>query len=124
MTALSVLTAGYKFNSQAAFFQVIFETMKIKQSDDQADVNRRGFIARLAAVPFAFRLGSSGQQPPITTPNAPFSRAFNFASLKDWITSNSEFFIRSHFGIPRTDASPWTVKVAGAVERERTFTMD
>lgn len=124
MTALSVLTAGYKFNSQAAFFQVIFETMEIKRTSEKADINRRGFIARLAALPFAFRLGRNAQQPPITTPNAPFSRAFNFASLKDWITSNSEFFIRSHFGIPKTDASPWTVRVTGAVERERTFTME
>ncbi|MGA9774263.1 MAG: sulfite oxidase [Blastocatellia bacterium] len=104
--------------------------MKIKQTSDQTNVNqrdkssRRGFIARLAAMPFALRFGLGAQQPPITTPSAPFSRAFNFASLKDWITSNSEFFIRSHFGIPRSDNSPWTVRVTGAVERERTFTMD
>lgn len=75
-------------------------------------------------MPLALKLGRTPQQPPITTPNAPFSRAFNFASLKDWITSNSEFFIRSHFGIPKTDNSPWTVKVTGAVERERVFTID
>jgi DMSO/TMAO reductase YedYZ molybdopterin-dependent catalytic subunit len=102
--------------------------MTIKRNSDQqaisADRNRRNFIARLAAMPFAFKLGRAPQQPPLTTPNAPFSRAFNFASLKDWITSNSEFFIRSHFGIPKKDNSPWTVKVTGAVERERVFTID
>src|SRR5262249_25940647 len=52
------------------------------------------------------------QQPPITTPNAPFSRAFDFAALKDWITSNGEFFVRSHFGVPNIDASRWSLSVS------------
>src|SRR5215471_17504657 len=55
--------------------------------------------------------GPDGQQPPITTPNAPFSRAFNFAQLNDWITPTNNFFVRSHFGVPEIDASRWTISV-------------
>jgi DMSO/TMAO reductase YedYZ molybdopterin-dependent catalytic subunit len=88
---------------------------------------RRRFLAKLAAMPFAVGIGRPAllaQQPPITSPNAPNSRAFNFAALKDWITANEDFFVRSHFGIPKIDRSPWVLKITGAVERERGFTMD
>jgi DMSO/TMAO reductase YedYZ molybdopterin-dependent catalytic subunit len=55
--------------------------------------------------------------------NAPNSRAFAFASLNSWITPNADFFVRSHFGIPKLEASRWTVEVKGAVERPRTFSL-
>src|SRR5262249_20183120 len=61
---------------------------------------------------------------PISLPSAPFSRAFDFAKLDSWITPNSEFFLRSHFGTPRLDVADWTVTVTGAVNRDRTFAMD
>ena len=103
----------------------------MKRRDQCADENpkasRRSFLARLAALPVAFRapsLGYGAQQPPITSPNTPFSRAFNFASLKQWITPTSEFFVRSHFGIPKLVGPQWTIEVTGAVERERAFTFD
>jgi len=91
--------------------------------------NRREFISLMMAAPWAIISGRSAsvvlaQQPPITSPDSPYSRAFNFASLNEWITPNSEFFVRSHFGIPRLDRSPWTVSIAGAVERTRAFTID
>ncbi|HEX8185062.1 MAG TPA: sulfite oxidase [Blastocatellia bacterium] len=95
---------------------------------------RRSFISLMIHAPLALAArtlvpGRSAslalaQQPPITSPDSPHSRAYNFASLGAWITPNSEFFVRSHFGIPRIDRSPWTVSVSGAVERPRAFTMD
>jgi DMSO/TMAO reductase YedYZ molybdopterin-dependent catalytic subunit len=91
-----------------------------------ASIHRRHFLAQAAALPLAFgavRLAPA-QQPPITSPASPNSRAFNFAALKDWITANDEFFVRSHFGVPRIAATPFVVKVTGLVERERGFTMD
>lgn len=100
--------------------------------DDQRDeVSRREFIggiSRLAAgITIAQGLPARvirAQQPPITTPTAPFSRAFNFAALKDWITPNNEFFVRSHFGSPRIEPSRWSVTISGADGRPRVFAMD
>src|SRR5712692_455819 len=100
--------------------------------DDQRDeVSRREFIggiSRLAAgIAIAQGLPAGvirAQQPPITTPTAPFSRAFNFAALKDWITPNSEFFVRSHFGAPRIEPSQWSVTISGVDGRLRVFAMD
>jgi DMSO/TMAO reductase YedYZ molybdopterin-dependent catalytic subunit len=86
---------------------------------------RRGFISFMMAAPLSLVSGvGSAQQPPITSPDSPYSRAFNFASLDGWITPNSEFFVRSHFGIPRLDRAPWTVSISGAVARPRTLAMD
>jgi DMSO/TMAO reductase YedYZ molybdopterin-dependent catalytic subunit len=90
---------------------------------------RREFISLMMASPLAIISGRSAsaalaQQPPITSPNSPYSRAFNFASLDGWITPNPEFFVRSHFGIPKLDRTPWAVSITGAVERTRTLTLD
>jgi DMSO/TMAO reductase YedYZ molybdopterin-dependent catalytic subunit len=102
----------------------------MKQADDQPrhdrPIPRRRFLARLAALPLAAgatRL-SFAQQPPTASPNSPNSRAFDFAALDRWITANEEFFVRSHFGVPKLDDAPFVVKVTGAVERERRFTPD
>jgi DMSO/TMAO reductase YedYZ molybdopterin-dependent catalytic subunit len=87
---------------------------------------RRRFLAQMAALPLAFgalRLRFA-QQPPITSPQSPNSRAFNFAALDRWITPNDEFFVRSHFGVPKLDAPPFVVKVTGLVERERRLTLE
>ncbi|MFP5262195.1 MAG: sulfite oxidase [Blastocatellia bacterium] len=94
-----------------------------------ARAGRRDFISLMIAAPVAAVTGRSlssalAQRPPITSPDSPYSRAFDFASLDGWITPNSEFFVRSHFGIPKLGPSTWEVSVGGAVERPRTFTLD
>ncbi|MFL6216520.1 MAG: sulfite oxidase [Blastocatellia bacterium] len=91
-----------------------------------AIINRRRFLAQLSALPLAGIAGRSifAQQPPITSPASPNSRAFNFATLNQWITPNDEFFVRSHFGVPRLAAAPFVMNITGEVERERRFTMD
>jgi len=103
----------------------------MKQADHQprlvqAPIARRRFIAQVAALPLA--LGGAQwpflQQPPLTSPASPNSRAFNFAALDRWITPTDQFFVRSHFGTPKLDAAPFVVKVTGLVERERRFTLD
>jgi DMSO/TMAO reductase YedYZ molybdopterin-dependent catalytic subunit len=100
-------------------------------NDDRRNrVNRREFmvdVSRVAAgITVAQVLPSmiTAQQPPITTPSAPFSRAFNFAALKDWITPNNEFFVRSHFGVPRKETIDWNVTIIGADGQSRTLTID
>jgi DMSO/TMAO reductase YedYZ molybdopterin-dependent catalytic subunit len=96
----------------------------IKQIEARA-ASRRDFISFMMAAPLSLvsRAGLA-QQPPVTSPNSPYSRAFDFASLDGWITPNSEFFVRSHFGIPRLDRTPWTVSISGAVARPRTLAVD
>ena len=93
---------------------------------DHPPTHRRRFLAQMAALPLAFGAGRGwfAQQPPITSPQSPNSRAFNFAALDRWITPNDDFFVRSHFGMPRLDAAPFVMKVTGLVGRERRFTMD
>lgn len=92
--------------------------------------SRRSFIATIVAAPFAlgqkrFALGARLlQKPPVTSPASPNSRAFDFTSLSSWIIPNSEFFIRSHFGVPKIEAAPWTLSISGAVENARTLTME
>lgn len=102
----------------------------MKQADDQPrhdwPIPRRRFLTQLAALPLALGAGrlNFAQQPPITSPNSPNSRAFNFAALNSWITPADEFFVRSHFGVPRIDAAPFVMNVTGMVERERRFRLD
>lgn len=104
-----------------------------------ANLRRREFLERIAAAPIAlvFTVGREPsaiaaqqqymvlqQQPPVTMVNAPNSRAFPFASLNSWITPNSEFFVRSHFGIPKIETSRWMLEVKGVVERPRKFAFE
>ncbi|HKG21341.1 MAG TPA: hypothetical protein VKC34_05535, partial [Blastocatellia bacterium] len=94
------------------------------------DFGRRRFLSRLAGLPLALGSGPylarsvSAQELPAFSPDSPYSRAFNFASLAGWLTPNSQFFLRSHFGVPRFNGEPWGVTVSGAVERERVFTIE
>jgi DMSO/TMAO reductase YedYZ molybdopterin-dependent catalytic subunit len=109
-------------------------TVELKSSS--LHLRRRDFLGRLAVAPFAFtaKLPQSAisnlqslallQQPPVTMENAPHSRAFPFASLNSWVTPTSDFFVRSHFGIPKVETSRWTVDVKGAVERARAFSLE
>lgn len=103
----------------------------IRQSitNTRARTSRRDFLSLMIAAPGALVTGlgrgpALAQRPPVTSPDSPYSRAFDFASLGGWITPNSEFFVRSHFGIPKLDPSSWAVSVSGAVERPRAFTLD
>jgi DMSO/TMAO reductase YedYZ molybdopterin-dependent catalytic subunit len=90
-----------------------------------ADIGRRSFLMRLAALPLVVKSGAGlsasglAQELPTFSPNTPYSRAFNFASLKGWLTPSLQFFLRSHFGVPA--ASPRAVTISGAVEHERSF---
>jgi DMSO/TMAO reductase YedYZ molybdopterin-dependent catalytic subunit len=93
-------------------------------------VSRREFIVGVSRVATGIVVAQSlphviaGQEPPITTSSAPFSRAFNFAALKNWITPNDEFFVRSHFGVPRKETTGWYLTITGADGQSRTVTID
>jgi DMSO/TMAO reductase YedYZ molybdopterin-dependent catalytic subunit len=95
-----------------------------------ANIDRRSFLVQLAGLPMAIKSGASflpsglAQELPTFSPNTPYSRAFNFASLRAWLTPNQQFFLRSHFGVPRFDGSPWAVTITGLVEHERSFSVE
>src|SRR5262249_55150885 len=108
--------------------------MSFDPTDYPDSRSRRQFLFGMVAAPLLVSIRGSRsealpdssltQDAPISLPSAPFSRAFDFAKLDSWITPNSEFFLRSHFGTPRLDVADWTVTVTGAVNRDRTFAMD
>ncbi len=113
------------------YASVMKQTSESDQNLKSADPSRRDFLARLATTPFAFLFGVNhrqalafAQQPPLTMEKAPYSRAFPFAALASWITPTEEFFVRSHFGIPKIEAAHWTLEVKGAVERPRRFALE
>ena len=87
------------------------------------------FLGHAAALPLAVNgvwglYGrSSAQEPPVTSPNSPNSRAFPFAGLNQWITPNREFFVRSHFGVPAVDAARFALKISGLVDHQRAWTL-
>jgi len=39
-------------------------------------------------------------------------------------TPTSQFYVRSHFAVPKLDAKSWTLKVGGHVEKPRDFSLD
>jgi len=95
------------------------------------NLTRRNFLLKLASLPAALavvinnsKASALTQSPPVTIANASNSRAFPFDKLNSWITPNEQFFVRSHFGIPKINSSHWTIEVTGAVERPRTFTLE
>ena len=54
----------------------------------------------------------------------PENLEFPFSSLNSFVTPNDQFFIRSHFPVPRLDARTWRLRVEGLVERPFELTMD
>src|SRR5262249_12716541 len=92
-------------------------------------LTRREFTAGIILLPASPRGRSKrdpkqeDRNPPLVSPNSPFNRAFDFASLASWLTPNSEFFIRSHFGVPEPARAP-VIKVRGWVDRELVFSLD
>src|SRR5215470_15879718 len=92
-------------------------------------LSRREFTAGIILLPGSVR-GLRWQDPnqevtnpPLVSPNSPFNRAFEFSSLGSWVTPNSDFFIRSHFGLPEAGRSS-PVKIRGSVQRELALSLD
>jgi DMSO/TMAO reductase YedYZ molybdopterin-dependent catalytic subunit len=54
----------------------------------------------------------------------PENLEFPFATLDRVVTSNEQFFVRSHFPVPKLDAATWRLKIEGLVERPCELTYD
>ena len=47
-----------------------------------------------------------------------------FGTLNGFITPNEQFYIRSHFPVPEVDLAKWRLRVEGAVEQTRSWSLD
>jgi len=54
----------------------------------------------------------------------PENLEFPFFALSSAITPTEQFFVRSHFPVPKIDLSTWRLKVEGLVDRPLEFTFD
>jgi DMSO/TMAO reductase YedYZ molybdopterin-dependent catalytic subunit len=92
-------------------------------------IGRREFIAGLGGLtlvgnPSVRIVESLAQELPTFSPNTPYSRAYNFASLRDWITPNAQFFVRGHFPVPQIPSGPWILEIGGDVEKPLSISVD
>ncbi len=53
----------------------------------------------------------------------PQNLEYPFSELKTWVTPTEQFYVRSHFPVPKLDPATHTVTVEGAVERPLTLTL-
>jgi DMSO/TMAO reductase YedYZ molybdopterin-dependent catalytic subunit len=74
-------------------------------------------IARPAATPNSF-------QGLIVREREPENLEFPFSALSSSLTPNEQFFVRSHFSVPKMDAKTWRLKVEGEVERPLELTYE
>ena len=51
----------------------------------------------------------------ITRSEAPLNLEMPFASLRDFITPNDQFYVRCHFPVPQVDLASWRLRVEGTV---------
>lgn len=54
----------------------------------------------------------------------PRNLEFPFSSLKSWITPNEQFYVRSHFAVPKVDPKAWKLTVEGEVENKVELTLE
>lgn len=47
-----------------------------------------------------------------------------FGELDGFITPNDQFYIRSHFPVPKADLATWRLRVEGAIEHSREWSID
>ena len=91
--------------------------------------SRRQFLRTASTIPFL--AGSSpllaqdkDDRFPglIVRSSAPVNLEFPFSSLKDRITPNEQFFVRSHFAAPEIKVDDWKLTVDGTVKEKVTLT--
>jgi DMSO/TMAO reductase YedYZ molybdopterin-dependent catalytic subunit len=54
----------------------------------------------------------------------PENLEFPFAALNSFVTENEQFFVRSHFPVPKLDPQSWRLKIEGLVNQPCEFTYE
>ncbi len=85
---------------------------------------RRDFLIGMGVLPLGavlphVRAGEETTRVPglIVRGVEPENLEFPFESLDRFVIPNGRFYVRSHFAVPRMEASSWRMEVAGAVEQ-------
>ena len=87
-------------------------------------------LASVAAVPLAARRASAQGVPATPFPGMtvrmtePRNVEFPFAELKGFQTPTEQFYVRSHFALPKIDTANYKLTVEGEVENRLTLTLD
>ena len=96
-------------------------------------LSRRDLLksAPLAALPFVAGRGFAQDVPAKPTfpgmtvrMQEPQNLEFPFSELKSWITPSEQFFIRSHFAVPKVDVQTFKLTVEGHVENKLELSLD
>lgn len=92
-------------------------------------IGRRAFLrgvaatsAAVAAAPERLKADGSEARPAgpaglIARQKHPDNLEFPFSTLDSFLTPNEQFYVRTHFAVPKLAVSTWRLKVEGAVER-------
>jgi DMSO/TMAO reductase YedYZ molybdopterin-dependent catalytic subunit len=110
-----------------------------KQQSSLANLSRRGFLHGMMGTAayaasgmsyvFAQEKTAKGSGTELASELIPRQRnpdnlEFPFATLEyEFATPNEKFYVRNHFPQPKLEADSWRLKVEGAVNREREFTL-
>ncbi len=97
------------------------------------NLSRRDLLraAPAAALPLlAGRL--RGDDPPAAPPfpgltvrmHDPANLEYPISALKSWITPTEQFYVRSHFAVPKVDPKTWKLTVEGEVENKVELTLE
>lgn len=91
---------------------------------NRAVLDRRTFLggAAVGALPLAcptLDRAAAGEGAPgvIVRQKKPDNLEFPFASLDSFLTPNEQFYVRTHFEVPKLDTRSWKLKIEGAVDR-------
>ncbi len=99
-----------------------------------ATLSRRELLrsAPLTAAGAVLAARASGEAPAVPAGNSgltvrshqPQNLEMPFQELKSWVTPTEQFFVRSHFAVPKVDPAAWRLRVEGAVEKPLELTLD
>jgi DMSO/TMAO reductase YedYZ molybdopterin-dependent catalytic subunit len=78
-------------------------------------------LSREAAVPIAEGQPFAGL---IVRDREPENLEFPFSALNSVVTSNEQFFVRSHFAVPKLERDAWRLRIEGLVKHPCVITCD
>src|SRR5215475_7974159 len=70
------------------------------------------------------RIGHGSFQGLIIREREPENLEFPFSALSSSLTPNEQFFVRSHFAVPRLDLETWKLRVEGRVKHPLQLSYD
>lgn len=90
-------------------------------------LSRRDVLRAAAALPFALhsRSAPAADFPGLIVRQAePQNLEMPFASLSDWVVPTEQFYVRSHFPVPKLDSREFKLVVEGHVQKRLELTLD